>query len=568
MPINFLDESIRKLRKILVYILVLSLFINLFMLTVPLYMMQVFDRVLASHSTDTLIYLTAIALFILSIFTALDVIRNKVGISIADWLESSLSTRALCYSPDVILSGHSYGGQALQDIGAIKQFCASPSMFSLFDLPWMPFYLVLMFLLHPALGVVTFIGIALFIALAIFNDLITKKSFQKANNLSIKIRRSTASILKSSDVIQAMGMMGHVIKRWFNMNKDLQNFQSQSSNKTATIIACSKGFRLGLQILILAVGAYYVLQNEISPGTMIAASILMGRALAPVEGAIGNWKQVLAVKEAYKRLHFYFEYERQQDLQELIDYPVSKGKLTCQNLVYIPPNSNLPTIKQINLEVEPASILAIIGPTAAGKSTLAKLLVGSLAAKAGDVRLDGIDLYKWSRMQIGSNIGYLPQEINLFDGTIKDNIVRLADCNDEWLIKAAKMADVYEFILKLPSGFDTVIGLNGIELSTGQKQKVALARALYGAPQLIVLDEPAANLDIHGESALKNTLALLKKSGATVVLITHHPSLMSDVDNILVLNNGMCQHFGPKQKVLKALQSSSPTNKELPNEPL
>lgn len=554
---NRLTQAISNLKQAAGYILLFSLFINLFMLTVPLYMMQVFDRVLASHSTDTLMYLTVIALFIIMIFTALDIVRSKIAATAADWLAQHLTVHALSHSPDVILSGHAYGGQAVQDIVSLRQFICSQSIFSLFDIPWIPFYILLLYLLHPALGLISLIGAIVLLILAMVNHAATHKAGQQFTKQSAQVRKETAAILKNSTVIQAMGMMGPIIQRWFTKNQALKTLQTQSIYKTTTIMALSKGFRLALQILILAIGAYFVIYNKISPGTMIAASILMSRALAPVDGAIGTWQQFMTAKQAYHRLLLYFDHEQQQPHHELIDYPAPQGLLQCQGLIYMPPHSPLPTLKQISFELSAGKMLAIIGHTGSGKSTLAQLMVGSLAPKSGCVRLDGIDLYQWSRAQVGQHIGYLPQELHLFDGSIKENICRLAPANDEALIQAAKMADLYQTILKLPHGFDSQIGMDGIELSTGQKQKLALARALYGSPQLLVLDEPVANLDLEGELAIKKTLQQLKQANKTIIIITHHPSLMSEVDDLLVLNQGYVQHQGEKQQVFQQLKDCS-----------
>jgi len=352
-----------------------------------------------------------------------------------------------------------------------------------------------------------------------------------------------------------MGMMSNIVKSWFIKNEKVLQLQAIASRRSGTILAFSKFLRLIIQLLMLGTGAYYVVLGQITPGVMIAASILMGRALAPVEQAIGAWKQFLGARQAYHRLeaHFKFESERTAGIK----LPTPTGQLSFENVYYVPPGMQRPIINNIIMQIPAGKTLAVIGPTAAGKTSLARLIVGAWRASAGCVRLDGADVYTWDRSDFGTHVGYLPQDIELFSGTIKENIARMGEIDDAAIIAAAKLTGVHGMILHLPQGYDTEIGEGAYTLSGGQRQRIALTRALYKEPRLIVLDEPNSNLDNDGEVALINAIEATKKTGATIVIIAHRPSIMRCVDDIVVLKEGQIQFAGPRDKILAQLQDLS-----------
>ncbi|WP_115678688.1 type I secretion system permease/ATPase [Legionella hackeliae] len=546
-----LKEIFLASRSAYLYVGFFSLFINLLMLTIPLYMMQIFDRVLASHSYETLIYLTLIAILALLVLSLLDVVRTNILIHISTWFDRKVSPIALALSPDQLLQGNPYPEQVLRDVSTMRSFLGGSAMFTFFDAPWIPIYLIVIFMLNPILGLISTIGAILLFACALANEYATKKTMENANNMAISNNNDTTATLRNSEVIQAMGMLYPLINNWYTNNEKVLLFQTRSSKVSGYILSCSKFLRFCLQILILGVGAYYVLTNQITSGMMIAGSIMMARALAPVEQAIGAWKQFQGFKQARSRLepHFMFISGRKAGLK----LPKPKGILSLENLFYSPPNMQKLIISGITHKIQAGEMVALIGASAAGKSTLARLIVGVLKPNTGTVRLDGADVYQWERDDFGQYIGYLPQDIELFAGTVKDNIARMSEVNDAEVVKAAQLAGCHEMILRLPEGYNTVIRRDSFNLSGGQRQRIALARTLYKEPKLVILDEPNSNLDNEGEIALLKTLQVLKENGVTVIIIAHRPSIIRHVDTIIVLNEGKIQFSGPREQILAKL---------------
>ena len=552
MRTNVLSQALRASRQALVVVGVFSAVVNLLLLTVPLYMLQLFDRVLASYSYDTLIYLTIIAVTALLVMMLVDIARSRVLIRLSGWLQPYLSLEALNRSASDLLQGRQYSKQALHDINYLYQFTSSSGIFTLFDSPWVPIYLAVIFLLHPVLGILATIGALLLFSCVLANEFSTRGLRQKANASNQHIQQQLASTLQNAEVIQAMGMMPSISAQWAGNNSEMLQYNDSANRLSGTWLSISKFFRMTLQLLMLGTGAYLVVGNEITPGVMIAGSILLARALAPVEQSIGVWKQLLQVRSAYHRLQQHFA---QASIAVAdIQLPTPTGELHLDGCSYTPTHSETPIIKNISLRIKPGQLIALIGPSAAGKTTLARLMVGIYPCSKGCVRLDGANIFTWNRQDLGQHIGYLPQDIELFSGSIKANIARMAEVDDAAVITAAKMAGLHTMILQFPKGYDTPVTAT---LSAGQKQRLALARALYQQPCLLVLDEPNANLDTQGEQALEQTLLTMHKKGATIIIITHRMALLQQVDTIVMINAGQIQVAGPRDKVLEHLRQTT-----------
>lgn len=548
-----LKEALDASKQAFMYVGLFSLFINLLMLTIPLYMMQIFDRVLASHSYDTLLYLTVIALIALMVLSLLDTVRTYIIIHISTWVDKKITPAALLRCPDQVLMGNPYAEQVLRDISTFRQFLGSSAIFTFFDAPWVPIYIIVIFLLNPWLGLLATIGAIVLFACALANEFATRKLLLDATDKAIHNNHETTATLRNAEVIQAMGMLSRIIRGWYEHNEKVLDLQSKSSIISGNILSLSKFLRSSLQILVLCLGAYLVLTNQLTPGMMIAGSILMARALAPVEQAISAWKQYQTAWQAKARLEPHFKFNSGRF--DCIELPKPKGFLALENVYYSPPNMHRFVINNICHLIKPGEMVAIIGPSAAGKSTLARLIVGVLKPASGAVRLDGADVYQWEREHFGSNVGYLPQDIELFNGTVKENIARMdEDANDAAVIKAAQLAGCHDMILHFPLGYETPINRGSFSLSGGQRQRIALARALYQDPQLIVLDEPNSNLDNDGENALVLALQALKARGATAIIIAHRPHVIHYVDTIIVLNDGKIQFSGPREEILAKLR--------------
>jgi PrtD family type I secretion system ABC transporter len=438
--------------------------------------------------------------------------------------------------------------QALRDVSQVRQFVASPGIFSLFDAPWVPVYLFVIYLLHPVLFIIAVIGALMLFSLAVANELATRKPLKAANAQNVKALRKTAAAARNAEVIEAMGLMPGITRRWLSDNQGALQQQMLASGRAGLILAASKLCRLVLQVAMLGVGGYLVLRYELTPGGMIAGSIILSRALQPVEQAIGTWKSLLAARSAYTRLKTFMTQTQQRPAE--MSLPTPHGHLSVEKVVFTPPGGQRPVLKGVSFALAAGECVAIVGPSAAGKSTLARLIVGAWRPNHGAVRLDGADVYSWERVDFGRHVGYLPQDVELFDGTIEDNIARLGEPDPAAVVKAARRAGVHEMILGLPDGYRTQIGEGGALLSGGQRQRIGLARAFFGGPRLIVLDEPNASLDSEGEEDLLRAMAKLKSDGATVVLIAHRPSMVSQVDKILFLRDGLVQMFGPREEVL------------------
>jgi ATP-binding cassette subfamily C protein EexD len=532
-----------------------SLFVNLLLLLPAIYMLQVYDRVLTSGSESTLIMLTLIAIFLFIVMGGLEWVRSQILIVASSRLDLLLGDRVF---DSVFLQTLASGGkvataQPLGDLQQLRQFLTGPGLFAFFDAPWLPIYIAVMFLFHPLFGVVAVLSAFVLIGLALWNEFATRGDLKEANSKALESSNHTQRSLRNVEAIEAMGMLPRLRSRWRARQNELLTLQTRASHKGGLISAVSKTFRISIQTLILGLGAYLAIRREISSGVVIAGSILLGRALAPLDQMIGTWRGFLSARESYLRLDRLLEALPARSAP--MSLPAPRGELSVEKLVVTPPGAPAPVIRGISLLVEPGSQLAIVGPSAAGKSTLARALLGIYKPASGTVRLDGAEIDQWDRGTLGKHIGYLPQDVELLDGTAGENIARFGDLDADKVVAAAEAAGVHQMILRLPEGYDTQ--LVGNVLSAGQRQRIGLARALYGDPQLIVLDEPNSNLDQDGEAALAKTLADLKRAGRTVVVITHRMNILSLADKILLMGDGQIAIYGARDKVLAALQQAA-----------
>jgi PrtD family type I secretion system ABC transporter len=526
-----------------------SAFINLLMLVSPLYMMQVYDRVLHSRSEATLLMLTLITAGLLGVMALLEVIRSRILVRVGGRMDQLLSERIL--SAQFQASLHRIGanpGQASRDFDTVRQFLTGAGIFAFFDAPWTPLILALMFMFHPVLGLIALCGGILLFGLALINEAVTKKPLEAANKNAVIAAGAIDSSMRNAEVLEAMGMFGNFRDRWAGRREEILRLQAIASDRAGVIMGLTKYIRLMLQTAILGGGAWLAIHEQISPGLIIAGSIMMGRALAPVEQAIGTWKQFVGARIAHRRLHELLSRIPQQ--RERTSLPRPTGELKVESVVVVPPGSNTPTLSRVSFDLSAGEVLGVIGPSGAGKSTLARLLVGAWRPYAGTVRVDGADLHNWDPEARGDFMGYLPQDVELFDGSVAENIARFGEMDSEAIVTAAKRADVHDMILRLPQGYDTPIGTGGCALSGGQRQRIGLARAVFGGPCLVILDEPNSNLDDEGESALVHAITELKRTGTTVIIISHRPSILGVTDKIVVLAEGAVRMFGNRAEVL------------------
>ena len=552
LPATELAQTIQYCRQSFLSAAVFSLFINLLMLLPSIYMMQVYDRVLGSNSTSTLLMLTLLAVVMFVMLGALEWIRSQILIRVSTRLDVMLNERLYrVLFRQSLISGGKSSTQPLSDLLVLRQFLTGNGLFAFFDAPWLPIYVGLLFLFHPAFGVVAIFSAIVLILLAIWNERATHDDLEQANRVSVESANITSRNLRNAEVVHALGMLPNLMSRWKDKQQRLIMLQAIASEKAGLIAALSKTYRLTIQSLILGLGAWLAIDKQISPGLMIGGSILLGRALAPIDLMIGSWKQFLSARTAYERLNvllaqFPIEPER-------MPLPKPKGALRAEQAVVVPPGSKVAVLKGLNFAIEPGTFIALIGSSASGKSTLARALLGIWPTANGAIRLDGADVGQFDRSLVGNYIGYLPQDIELFDGTIAENIARFGEVDSNKIVSAAQAAGVHEMILQLPQGYDTEIGGTGGVLSAGQRQRVGLARAIYGDPVVVVLDEPNSNLDDQGEQALARALLELKQRGCTIIVITHRLGVLGLVDRIMVLNEGLLILDGARDEVLAKL---------------
>ena len=535
-----------------------SAVINLLMLAPALYMLQVYDRVLASGNQMTLLMLTLMILGLFGLMGALEWVRSQVVIRLGTQMDMRLNQRVYDAAFEAQLrTGNPAAGQALNDLTSLRQFATGNALFAFFDAPWFPVYLLVIFMFNPWLGLLALGGAVVLMLLAWVNQRVSQGPLKAASELSVEATRQASAHLRNAEAIEAMGILDTLRGHWLAQHTAFLVQQNLASEKTATVSAWSKGVRLALQSLVLGLGALLAVQGQITAGMMIAGSILMGRVLSPIDQLIGVWKQWSSARLAYQRLEALLHAHPPRPVRMAL--PAPRGELAVEQLSASAPGTRRATLTNLSFSLPAGHVLGVIGPSGCGKSTLARLLVGVWQPLAGKVRLDGAELSQWDKQQLGPHLGYLPQDIQLFAGTLAQNIARFAEVDADKVLAAAQLAGVHQMILQLPEGYDTCLGEGGAGLSGGQKQRIGLARALYGLPALIVLDEPNANLDEAGEQALLQAISQLKKLKRTLIVITHKPNVLSLTDQLLILREGQLQAFGPTAKVLAAPVSPKPT---------
>ncbi len=556
MPRTELAEVLFSFRKAFYVAGLFSMFINMLALVPSIYMLQIYDRVLQSRNITTLMMLTVILLVFYVIQGMLEFVRSKLLIRVGAQLDMKLNDRVFVASFEHNLkkSGGN-AGQAMNDLTNVRQFLTGNGLFAFFDAPWAPIYIIVISMFSVWLGLFGLVAAALLFSLAWATEVATRKLLSEATQVAMAANNFATNNLRNAEVIEAMGMLDNLKGRWLKKQLRFLELQNEASDKAALISAITKSVRVAVQSLVLGAGALLVINGDMSAGGMIAASILLGKALGPVELAIGVWKSLISARSSYHRLEALLQ-ENPARVPGM-DLPSPRGNLHVEGVTATPPGSQVMILRQVGFSVASGDIVGVIGPSASGKSTLARLMVGVWPALAGKVRLDGADVFSWNKVLLGPSVGYLPQDIELFDGTIAENIARFGDVDPEKVVEAAKLAGVHEMILRFPKGYDTQIGDSGSSLSGGQRQRIGLARAMYGGPSFVVLDEPNSNLDDVGEAALIAAVQELKRRGTTVMLITHRPSIISAVDKLLLLVDGSVQLYGPRDQVLLTLHQKN-----------
>ncbi|MDY0222917.1 MAG: type I secretion system permease/ATPase [Desulfobacterium sp.] len=536
------------LRKCFNYFLfagIFSLFINTLYLTFPLYMMTIYNRVLASSSFSTLYAVTLVALLALVVLGTLDFLRSRILVKAGIRMDELLGRRVLkemLKDSSKINSPHY--NQGLSDINVLRNYFAGNAVFAFFDVPWIPIYLGVIYLLHPLLGHAATGGAVVILILGILQNFLTKDEFEKINTLKNMERTLALKSLRNAEMLKSMGMLGHAARHWNRINDQEMITQEKAGKKGQALTAASTSFRSFMQVLIYCVGALLVIENQVTMGSIIAASIIMGRALAPIQQGIGAWKQTIGAKASYNRLDKLF---KESNKEELIEVNTLEGAIEVQDIALV--INDKPIIQDISFDLKPGESMGLVGHNGAGKTTLCRLLLGLWTPTSGRVLLDGKDVATLDPDSMGPFIGYLPQDIELFTGTVSENIARMGEIDSKKVVEAAEMAGAHGVILRFAQGYETDIGEAGLSLSGGQRQRIGLARAMYGTPSLVILDEPNSNLDEAGETALVHALERLKSQKTTVIMITHKPSLLSNVDKLLVLKQGAAPDFGNRDEV-------------------
>jgi len=554
---NSLQAALKACKGSFISVGVFSLFVNALMLVPTFYMLQVYGRVVTSGSLSTLAMLTIIMVVLTVTIGLLEWTRSRIMVRVSTKLDVILSRDVYraSFKQALATGGMNSSAQPLSDLTSLRQFLTGNGVFAFFDAPWLPIYVAVMFLFHPWYGWMAIGCAIILVCLAYANEKVTGKTIADANRENLAASLYTTKNLRNAEVIESMGMLNTLINRWSLRQKKVLLLQSIASDNGSVITSLSKTFRVMVQSLILGLGAYLAVNHEISPGLVIAGSVLLGRALAPIDLIIGSWKGFISARGQYDRLNEILS--KLQSEPERMPLPAPEGNVVVENVIVGPPGSRAAILKGVSFAVPAGTVIGVIGPSASGKSTLARALLGIWPPQHGSVRLDGADISNWDKIELGPHIGYLPQDIELFEGTISENIARFAEVDPELVVQAAKVAGVHEMILLLPDGYDTLIGSDGVNLSGGQRQRLGLARALYGTPRLIVLDEPNSNLDEVGERALSYAITYLKAAGSTVFVITHRTSILAHLDRLLVMKDGLVHMFGSREQVMAELSAQA-----------
>jgi PrtD family type I secretion system ABC transporter len=545
------DAALRGTRRLFISLGVFSCFVNILMLTGPLYMLQVYDRVLSSRSTATLVALTVLIAALYGIMGLLDYARGRIAARVGALIQTRLDPKVFeaGLSRALVSGERGRPWSGLRDLESVQRFMASPVLFAIFDIPWTPIFLFAIFTFHPLLGWLAVVGSVLLVAISLANQMMTKRSTAEATATTMVSEGFAETVRQQAEVVKGLGMQPAVMARWQANRSRALHANLTSADVVNQFTTLSKTLRFFLQSAMLGLGAWIVLLGEMTPGSMIAGSILLGRALAPVEQLVGGWPLVSRARQGWSALKT--SLEKSPAERSFTPLPAPRPRLDLATVTVVPPDQQRPSLRAVSFKLQPGQALGVIGPSASGKSTLARTLAGIWRPAAGAVRLDGAELEHYGH-DLGRYIGYLPQDIALFDGTVAENIARLAVEPDATaVVAAAKKAGAHEMILRLPDGYDTQIMVGGARLSGGQRQRIALARALYGDPALVVLDEPNSNLDGEGGEALMNAIREVKADGRLVVIMAHRPAAISECDLLLVVHEGVVQAFGPRDEVLR-----------------
>jgi len=545
-----LNKELGRNRGLLLSIGLFSIFVNLLMLTGPIFMLQVYDRVLGSGSEETLLALFLLMVALYAIMGVLDYIRGRVSARIGANFQAGLDNRVFGAQINRSLQTSSQTS-SLADLETIQKFFSSPVIFAFFDIPWTPIFVAAIFIFHPWLGWVAVAGASILIMVTMFNQLLTKRVVLEANQASAHGNAFSEDIRIHRELVRGLGMMDAALRKWQDVRENALARQILSSDRTGGFAAFSKSFRFFLQSTMLALGAYLTLQGEITAGAMIAASIMLGRALTPIEQVIGQWPVVLRTRQGWNSLNELLK--AVPAMPTLTKLPRPRAMLEVERASVIPPGAKEPTLKAVSFKLQPGQVLGVIGQSASGKSSLARILTGIWRPVSGKVRLDGATLDQFETDSLGQHIGYLPQDVTLFSATIADNIARLSpDAKSEDIVAAAKMAGAHEMILQLVDGYNTMVNAQGGTLSGGQKQRIGLARAMFLEPVILVLDEPNSNLDSPGTLALNTAIRSIKSAGGSVIIMAHRPAALAECDLVLILEHGAMKAFGPRDDVLKS----------------
>lgn len=562
-PSICLNEIMGAVKRHRTGLIFLSCLINILLLVTAIYMLQIYDRVLSSGSLDTLFWLTVIAIFAVAIYGVLEQARRLILSRIAGYIDNELNATVLRRSMEKRLAGVQPEA-SVRDVSDLRNFYQGDAALAFLDAPWSLLFLAFIWLLHPALGAIATIGAVILLAATIANDLATRNRQKKAAQSVRMANEAAIRFVEGGETIGPLGMADAVFGRWKFLQGQARSEQQELGEKTTSILSFTRSLRLVLQVLILGAGAYFVLAGEITAGAMIAASIITGRALAPIDRLTAAWARFVAARMSRGNLENLFEVV--QNEPNAVELPTPTGRLTVEGASYVAPETGVPILRNIVFALsEPGMICAIVGPSGSGKSSLCRMLVGAWKPSSGHVRLDGADAFDWNSEQLGPHIGYLPQVVEIFPGTIAENIARFGDVDSDAVVRAANAAGVHEMILRMPQGYETDVGANADRISIGQRQRIGLARALYGDPVFVVLDEPNSNLDGSGDQALLEALRQMKQSRKTVLIVSHRAEVLTVTDKILVLNNGVVTNFGDRSDILKPVEK--PLHASVPQQP-
>lgn len=556
-----LKQLLRQAKIPIVWVGIFSFASNMLMLALPLYSLQVLDRVMSSYSLNTLLMLSILTVGFFVFYAIFTALRTSVLTAVGDWLQQVLSPRLMGLAVENSAIGMPASASQFQrELMNIKTFITGTGITTLFDAPFSVIFILLIYMINPLLGFLSLCGAAMLLILGVLVEVATKKPLDRSNEIMLRNLQFAEATSRNSEAVEAMGMLPTLIHLWQKQNDEAAIPLSVASGRSNLLLSLSRFLRMILQIAITGVGAWLALQGEVTMGAVIGASIISGRALAPFENAIATWKQWVQARDSYHRVE-----SALSDIPRMrgtMAMPAPGGTLRVENLIYTPPRSTMPILRGIGFDIKAGESLGLIGPSAAGKSTLARLLMGILPPTHGSVRLDGVDIFHWNRKDLGQYVGYLPQDVELFPGNIKDNIARMdPEADSAKVIAAAQKAGCHEMILRLPQGYETEFSQHMMSLSPGQRQRIGLARALYNSPSFVVLDEPNSNLDGEGELALQQAILRMKQAGITFVLVAHKPSIVTHVDKILMLQEGTMKDFGPREAVLrKYTRPSTPTS--------